>query len=168
MLQLKVKKLDSRATVPTKNHLSDAAFDLYACCWSDIRIESGQTVKIPTQIAVEIPEGYYGQIFDRSSMGAKGIHVHGGVIDGSYRGEIMVCLQNTNLDTEDFTVYHTNGDGETDYNRYKAVDPCRYTIKHGDKIAQMVLLPVPQVEVVEVQELNESDRGVKGFGSSGR
>jgi len=168
MLELKVKKLDERAQLPTKNNISDAGFDLYACCWSDKEIYTGKTVKINTGIALEIPAGYYGQIFDRSSMGAKGIHVHGGVIDSSYRGEIAVCLQNTNIDTEEFTIHSTNGDNEHSYEKYRAIDPDRYTIKHGDKIAQIVLLPVPAVQVVEVTELSDSDRGDKGFGSSGR
>lgn len=156
MLQLKVKKLSSLAKLPTKNHSTDAAIDLYSIDEETIR--SGQTVKIRTGIAVEIPQGYYGQIFDRSSMGAKGIHVHGGVIDGSYRGEIIVCLQNTNLYTY-----------EDDYKSFKFDDtPEFYDIKNGDKIAQMVILPVPELEVVEVEELSSSDRGEKGFGSSGR
>lgn len=96
---------------------------------------------VPTGIAVEIPPGYYGQICGRSGLASKGVFPTGGVIDCTYRGEIGVILN------------------------------CRYpsqVIKRGDKIAQLVILPVPQVEFVEVEELGVSERGEKGFGSSGR
>jgi dUTP pyrophosphatase len=142
MLVLKVKKLKPEAKLPTKNNLSDAAFDLYAS--EGINVPNSQVTKINTGIAVEIPKGYYGQIFDRSSMGAKGLTVFGGVIDSGYRGEVIVCLHNT------------------------AKDFSWHTVSPGDKIAQMVILPVPEMQVVEVQELEESDRGEKGFGSSGK
>lgn len=142
MLELKVKKLNPEAKLPTKNNITDAAFDLYALGYT--HTPGSKVTKISTGIAIEIPEGYYGQIFDRSSMGVKGLTVFGGVIDSGYRGEIIVCLYNT------------------------ADESSWHTVAAGDKIAQMVLLPVPQVQVVEVQELEESDRGEKGFGSSGK
>lgn len=151
-LKLKVKKLHENAKLPTKNSSLDAGWDLYAL--EDVDLVSGKVEKINTGIALEIPEGYYGQIFDRSSMGAKGIHVHGGVIDSSYRGPVMVCLNNTvpsSIKVDDKMWQHVF-----------------YPVKAGDKIAQLVILPVPQVEVEEVEELGSSDRGEKGFGSSGR
>lgn len=152
IMQLKVKKLDSRATVPTKNNPTDAGFDLYAL--EDAALRSGETIKIKTGIAMEIPDGYYGQIFERSSLGSKGIARRGGVIDSSYRGEILVCLHNTNL--------------QHIYGHSPHLESSVYTVAAGDKIAQIVILPVPQMEIVEVNELSESDRGDKGFGSSGR
>lgn len=154
MLKLKVKKLYKDAKLPTKAHSNDGGFDLYSLF--NHRLESGETTKIETGIAVEIPPGHCGFIVDRSSLGSKGVHRHAGLIDESYRGQILVCLNNTNL--PDF--YFVEGDIEVDENTYE--------IKAGDKIAQMLILPVPTVEVEEVTELSDSDRGGKGFGSSGK
>jgi dUTP pyrophosphatase len=163
MLTLKVKKLNPEAKLPTKNNLSDAAFDLYANEYVSLR--SGQATKIKTGIAVEIPDGYYGQIFDRSSIGALGISVLGGVIDSGYRGEIIVCLLNNNLpDCGMKYEYYSTDHYEKEYYSIDSV----HLITKGNKIAQMVILPVPQVEVEEVEELSDSDRGTKGFGSSGK
>src|SRR5208282_4520280 len=99
-------------------------------------------VDVDTGIAVALPEGYYGQIFPRSSLGKKGLQVHLGVIDTGYRGRITVLVYN-----------HS---GQT------------HKILKGDKIAQLVLLPVPPVDVEVVDALPPSLRGAKAFGSSGR
>ena len=140
---LKVKLLSENAKLPTRANKTDAGVDLYAA--QSVMIRPGETVKIKTDIAMEIKDGYYGQIHDRSSMGSKGLKVMGGVIDFSYTGEILVCLCNT-----------SNGD-ESD----------SYIVNKGDKIAQIVILPYESWDVVQVEELNESERGEKGFGSSG-
>jgi dUTP pyrophosphatase len=97
--------------------------------------------KVPTGLYMAIPEGYYGQIFDRSSMGSKGKHVFGGVLDSSYRGNVMVCLYNSGAP---------------------------YWVKKGDRIAQLVILPVPEVKWEVVDKLDNSERGENGFGSSGQ
>lgn len=141
---VKFKKLLPTATIPTKAYPTDAGFDLYAAETAVIR--PGETVKVNTGIACAPPQGYFFKVFDRSSMGSKGILVNAGVIDNSYRGPIIVCL--TNL---------SNGD---DYDTH--------TINVGDKIAQMVLLPSYEVIATEVEDLDESERGDKGFGSSGK
>lgn len=138
-MELNVKRLSPDAILPTKAHDSDAGFDLYASVDAFV---AGSPVKIKTDIAMEIPLGYFGMICNRSSLGSQGLQVYGGICDNAYRGEILIMLA-------------TNHGGW-------------YTIKKGDKIAQMVILPVPQVEVIEVEELGESERGNKGFGSSGR
>lgn len=164
MLKLKVKKLNPKAKLPTKNHITDAGFDLYAV--EDAILYSGTSTKIDTGIAVEIPEGYVGVIFDRSSMGAKGIHRHCGVIDSSYRGPLIVCLNNTNLPQVEYKEHERYY--EVDPHNEVVVNPDIYEVKRGDKIAQMLILPVPAVVVEEVDELGESDRGAKGFGSSGK
>lgn len=148
MLELKVKKLHPDAKLPTKAHASDAAFDLYLCGEDPWQTGNG-TYVLHTGIAVEIPEGYYGQIAGRSSLGKRGYVVLGGVIDSSYRGEVSVLLARMNEpaphNTFPFLVFSP-----------------------GDRIAQLLILPVPQVEVAEVGELSSSERGTGGFGSTGK
>ncbi len=138
--KMKVKKIALSAILPTKHHADDAGWDLYSV--EDGLIPPGQTNAIRTGLSVEIPQGWYGQVKTRSSYGVRGLIVTAGVIDSPYRGEIKVVLINT-------------GNVES---RYKA----------GDKIAQLLLLPVPEVEWEEVTELNNTKRGANGFGSSGR
>lgn len=145
-MELKVKRLTPKAKLPTKAHNTDAGLDLYA----DLSVRHGGVAsttiypdipqKIATGIAISIPDGYCGVIKDRSSMASRGITISGGVIDSSYRGEVMVLL---------------------------TANP-RTEIQHGDKIAQMLILPVPIVEIVEVDALNETTRGEGGFGSTGQ
>lgn len=144
MIQIKFKKLCDGARTPTRAHESDAGFDFYAC--DDGVIRFGGTVctlVYGTGIAVEIPKGYFGAMFPRSSIRDKGLILCNsvGVIDSGYRGEII------------FTFNQTGGS-----KGYSA----------GDKIGQLVILPLPQVELVEVDELSASDRGEKGLGSTGR
>lgn len=148
MLELKVKRLHPDAKLPTKAHASDAAFDLYLC--GDNSWQTGRGVYIlHTGIAVEIPEGYYGQIAGRSSLGKQGYVVLGGVIDSSYRGEVCVMLARMNEPASSSTFPSL-------------------VFSPGDRIAQLLVLPVPQVEVVEVDELSSSERGTGGFGSTGK
>lgn len=143
-ITIKFKKLSKDAIIPTKAHASDIGMDLYAA--QDYRLYHANPTKISTKIACEFPKGVAGLILDRSSMGAKGIKVMGGVIDQAYRGELIVCLQSLQIDD----------------NR-----PCFFDIKKGEKIAQLVLIPSYEVNITETEELNETDRGSKGFGSSG-
>lgn len=148
MLKLKVKKLHPDAKLPTKAYESDAAFDLYLC--GDNSWQTGRGVYIlRTGIAVEIPEGYYGQIACRSSLGRGGYVVLGGVIDSSYRGEVCVMLTRMNE--------------LASHNTHPSI-----VFTPGDRIAQLLILPVPQVEVVEADELSSSERGTGGFGSTGK
>jgi dUTP diphosphatase len=144
---LKIKKLEPHAMLPTVTHPGqDLGFDLYAL--EDAILPPGSVVKLRTGIAGHFDPGHpnvsYGMIYrDRSSMAAKGIAVTGGVIDAGYRGELLVLLTNHNQES--------------------------YSIKAGDKIVQMIPLPVlTQFGVQEVEELSESTRHDRGFGSSGR
>lgn len=153
-MDLLVKKLVASATLPTKAFSNDAGFDLYYSSDSyeldysndvsgrEITIFPNSTIKFPTGISVGIPNGYFGLIKDRSSLGSKGIHVLGGVIDAQYRGEIMVLLVNLGKDT--------------------------YTIHENDKIAQLIILPVPNMVIRELKELPNTLRQSQGFGSTGR
>jgi dUTP pyrophosphatase len=145
---LKVKKLIEDAVVPTRNYANDAGLDLYAV--KDVFVPYEETVKISTGIAVEIPAGYMGQIMPRSSVSSKGLEIGGGVIDAGYIGELQVIMHNlTHPHGQDFT--------------YKS----GYMVRKGDKVAQLVIKKIETPMVVEVNELNESNRSSKGFGSSG-
>jgi len=142
MIQIKFKKLTSTAKTPTRAHESDAGFDFYSCTGPLNHNKPGVVVH-KTGIAVEIPHNYFGAMFPRSSIRDTGLSLCNsvGVIDSGYRGEVV------------FSFYREAGTGG-----YSA----------GDKIGQLVILPLPQVELVEVDELSTSDRGEKGLGSTGR
>lgn len=171
MLKMKYKKLDPQATAPKKAKEKDAGFDLHAL--ADISIPSLPrrllkllvdylpntfsfifskkelqepwqeiiSTKIPTGIALEIPTNHVGLICDRSGLGSKALKTFGGVIDETYRGDVTVCLMN-------FSFFD-------------------YEVKAGDRIAQILILPVASPELEEVQELSSSERGTAGFGSTG-
>lgn len=137
---LKIKRLQSDAIVPTRKE-GDVGYDLYAHRIE--RLDNG-LIKISTGIAIEMPGSFWGKIESRSSMGSKGFDIHGGVIDNGYRGPIICILS-----------YH--GDS----------DPLAL-ISHGDKIAQLVLHYQEPFGIEEVEELSDTERGDKGFGSTGR
>jgi dUTP pyrophosphatase len=139
-MKLKVKKLHSDAKVPTRAHSEDAGIDLYA--FGEHTVEPRGTAKIPLGVAFEIEEGYVGLIWDKSSLGAKSIKTLGGVIDAGYRGEIVVMVHN--LGNE------------------------KYVFEHGHKVAQMLIQKVELCDIEEVEELDTSTRGEKGFGSTGK
>ena len=135
-----VRKMFEGARMPTKGNPSDAGYDLYST--EKIAIPAGLTVLVSTGISMEIPNGYVGLIWDRSSMGVKGIHRHAGVIDSGYRGHIKVCLHNATKET--------------------------YHVESGDRIAQIVIQECPHFELCSADSLDETERGVGGFGSTGR
>lgn len=139
------KKLRQGAKTPVYGSSFAAGADLHACIEEEIVIESKKTEFIPTGIAMEIPEGLVGLIYARSGLACKsGIAPANkvGVIDSDYRGEVLVALYN-----------HSNQS---------------FTIKPGDRIAQMVLAPYIYGEYNEVEELDETQRGQGGFGSTGK
>lgn len=139
-----VKKLRDDAIIPTQGSKYAAGYDLYAAIDAPITIKSEETVKIGTGLAFELPEGFFAGIFARSGLATKqGLRPANcvGVIDCDYRGEVIVAIHN-------------------DSNRNTVIAP-------GDRIAQMILLPYQSMEFTEVNDLNETDRGDGGFGSSG-
>ena len=143
-MKVNIKKLDERAIIPTYGTEFSAGADLYALLDSDIEIPPHGTTFVRTGISVEIPVGYCGLIFARSSMGAKrGLAPANkvGVIDADYRGEIMVTLHN-----------HS----ET----AATVEPC-------ERIAQLAIVPFLKAEFEECDELSDTVRGAGGFGSTG-
>ncbi len=142
---INLKKVNENAVIPTRGSDFAAGYDLYACIDEDIVVKAGETVKIPTGIAVEIPEGYAGLVYARSGLATKkGLAPANkvGVVDADYRGEILVFLHN-----------HSNNDA---------------IIEVKERIAQLVVTPFLSVEFNEVSELSETVRGEGGFGSTGR
>ncbi len=142
--QIKIKKLDERAVIPTYGSDYSAGADIYAFCENNIIINPGETALIRTGFAIEIPVGYGGFIFARSGVASKkGLAPANkvGVIDSDYRGEVVVALHN-----------HSNDS--------KVVEP-------GDRIAQLVIMPFYKAEFVESDSLNDTIRGDGGFGSTG-
>lgn len=148
-MKLKIKKLTDSAIIPTKAHKTDLGYDLYAD--ETVTIQSPEVVKIKTGIVIGFPEGWGGFIKDRSSMASKGFIVSGGVIDNAYIGEISVLISYQNPNKSD-----------------KTCPSSKYIIHEGDKIAQLVLIPATDFPIEEVDDLGETDRGEKGFGSSGK
>lgn len=143
-MEIKFKKLSHKAVMPSKAHKTDAGFDLTATNITTELNECGQLVIVyHTDLALEIPEGYFAQLMPRSSIAKKSLRFTNscGVIDSGYRGEVLGKFIAT-----------------TD------VVPAVY--KAGDKFAQLVVLPVPDVEFVESDNLSESDRADGGYGSS--
>ena len=151
-MNIAIKRLSSTAIIPTRGSTQAAGYDLYACRHGNDNehmdepfvVRSNATIKIPTGIAVAIPDGYFGALFARS-----GLSINGGlrpancvgVIDSDYRGEIIVALHN---------------------------DSCtNQIIHHGDRIAQLVLMKYQPIEFEEVAELDSTKRGIGGFGSTG-
>lgn len=140
-MKIGIKLLNDDSKVPTRANEFDAGFDLYASQDCMIKPQSREVVR--TGISLEIPEGLAGLIWPRSGLSVKqGVDILAGVIDSGYRGEIMVCLLNT-------SVYSVN-------------------ISTGDRIAQILFQQVPSVELSVRQSLSDSERGDKGFGSSGK
>ena len=142
---VRIKKLDDRAVIPTYGSAYSAGADLYAIADEDITIMPGETVLIHTGLSMEIPVGYVGLIYARSGLASKkGLAPANkvGVIDSDYRGEFMVALHNHS------TISHT--------------------VSHGERIAQLVLMPYLAAEFVETDSLSDTDRGAGGFGSTGR
>ena len=160
-MEIKIKRLTPTAQIPKKNFTSDAAFDLYLDApdaiyheWNGgvevkaargIKIRPNETVMLHTGIAMEIPIGYYAAIYARSGLACKqGLRPANctGIIDAAYRGELIVALHNDSAETR--------------------------IVCHNDRIAQMAILPVLDVNLGESDNLSETERGSGGFGSSGK
>ena len=137
---VKVTLLNENAKTPTKAHTQDAGWDLYASEPASIGPKQRHIIK--TDIALEMPSHFAGLIWPRSGLSIKsGIDVLAGVVDSGYRGEIMVCL------------YNTSDEG--------------VQITHGDRIAQIIFQEVPAISLMLREELETSQRGSNGFGSTG-
>ena len=163
---LKVKLLHPDAKLPTVTYAgSDLGYDLYSI--EDVTLEPGVPAKVRTGIAVEGVAGHGFILGDRSSMAARGITYAGGRIDAGYRGEILVCLINTNQPKFHLRCIRNEHGVLTGVALEKTDVSLR--IRKGDKIAQMSpFASMTSGPVVAVEELSASERDQKGFGSSGR
>jgi dUTP pyrophosphatase len=142
MIELPIQKVRPDAVVPSRAYAGDAGLDLAAT--ERIELGPGERAVVPTGLAVAIPDGYAGFVQPRSGLASRhGITIVNtpGLVDSGYRGELKVVLHNTDR-TQPFVV------------------------EAGMRIAQLVVLPIPDVELVEVAELPASERGGRGFGSS--
>jgi dUTP pyrophosphatase len=143
MVQISIKRLDPGLPLPSYAHPGDAGADLH--CAVDVTLQPGERALVPTGIAMVLPEGYVGLVHPRSGLAARhGISIVNapGTIDAGYRGEVSVCLVNTDR-TEPFS------------------------LRRGDRIAQLVVQRVETATFVETEELTESARGAGGYGSTG-
>lgn len=174
-MKIKIKKLNDKAVIPTYAHATDAGLDLTA---TSIKHDFGKDAFIyGTGLAVEIPEGYVGLVFPRSSNRNTEAYMtnHVGVLDSGYRGEVMVCYKNRtatvicdNLEDVITDFYETNHNGfvENMLDDGRRVTKTPYEV--GDRIAQLIIIPYPHIEFEEVDELSNTDRGANGHGSTGR
>jgi dUTP pyrophosphatase len=142
VIRLEIQRLRPEAVIPERAYSGDAGFDLASC--ERVELAPGERATVGTGLAVAIPEGYAGFVQPRSGLAMR----HGialvnspGLIDSGYRGELRVVLLNTDREST-------------------------FTIEPGMRIAQLVVMRLPEIEPVEVDELPESERGVRGFGSS--
>lgn len=143
-VQVLVRRLDPEVPLPSYAHAGDAGLDLYAA--GNVTLKPGERALVPTGVALAIPPGYAGFVQPRSGAAWRqglGLVNSPGLIDAGYRGEIRVVAVNVDLE--------------------EAIQ-----IRRGDKIAQLVILPVAEAELVPVDDLPPSSRGDGGFGSTGR
>lgn len=142
-MEIPLRRLDPGVPVPRRAHPGDAGVDLHAC--RNVLLEPGERAVVPTGIAVAIPEGHAGLVAPRSGLAGRvglGVVNAPGVVDAGYRGEVKVILIN------------------------HGSEPIR--LERGERIAQLLVVPVAGIEFVEVAELPPSARGEGGFGSTGR
>ena len=141
-MKIKIKKLDPTAVIPIYSKAGDAAMDLTAITLTKVDQDTFEYLEYGTGLAFEIPEGYVGLLFPRSSISNSGLILSNsvGIIDSGYRGEIKF--------------------------RFKHIPDTAY-YKPGDRVGQLMIIPYPQVELQESEELSETDRAKGGFGSTG-
>lgn len=139
-LVLSIQRLDPEVPLPSYGYAGDAAFDLYAA--EAVVLAPGDRAQVRTGLALEIPEGYAGLIWDKSGLSHRhGLKTLGGVVDAGYRGEVLVGVVNLGTDP--------------------------YTIERHHKVAQMIIQKIELPTIVEVKDLTQSERGARGFGSTG-
>lgn len=143
-MELKVKKLRPDAQLPRRATPSSTGLDLFACLGADGTVRLDSTPKlIGTGIAIEFPLGYDVQIRPRSGLSSKGVGVTLGTVDSDYRGEVMVTM-------------------------YMMTPGAGFEIRHGDRIAQLVIHKLADVDIIEAADLSTTERGAGGHGSTGR
>lgn len=170
-MKVKIKKLHPDAVIPAYAKAGDAGMDLTA---TSVNVDEYGNICYGTGLAFEIPEGYVGLVFPRSSIFKKGIVLSNsvGVIDSGYRGEVSFKFK-PSFDKAEVVHYPDNPESlglpsdaawyELDGN---GVDN-DFTYRIGERVGQIIIMPYPQIEFEEVEELSETERGAKGYGSSG-
>ena len=138
--KLPIRRLDAAAVLPTRAHEGDAGLDLYGL--EDATIAPGAGTLLRTGVAVAVPAGHVGLVCDRSSLARRGLKTAGGVIDAGYRGELGVVVWN--------------------------ISPEPQHVKKGERVAQLLIIPIATPAPVETDELDSTTRGSGGFGSTGR
>lgn len=156
-MQIKIKKLYKDSVLPTKAHATDAGYDLYAHSKS---YDGDGNVVYGSGVAMEIPQGYVGLVFPRSSNAKKDLLLSNsvGVIDSGFRGEISFKFKAS---------IHVNFVQKL-CGEFCSIVNNPNTYKVGERVGQIIIMPYPEVEFVEVDELSDSDRGTGGYGSSGK
>lgn len=154
-MNLKIKRLTQTAKLPDRAFPTEAGFDLFTD--EAVTIHNGETVAVSTGIALEIPDGYYGRLKARSGLTLNSaLRVQEGTIDSSFRGEIKIIAE-----IKDYEQVVSS------FGYITSSKVANYRIEKGMKLAQLIIQPLPHFEVVEVDELSQSDRGENGFGSTG-
>ena len=139
-MDIQIQQLHSRARLPEYAHVGDAGMDLFSV--ETVNIAAGERTVVPTGLAMAIPEGYVGLVWDKSGIAVtSGLTTLAGVIDAGYRGEIKIAVLNTSKK--------------------------EYVCEAGQKIAQLLIQPVVQPTIVESNDLSVTERGQGGFGSTG-
>jgi len=138
--ELPIRRLDPAAVLPARAHEDDAGLDLYGL--EDATIGSGAGALLRTGVAVAVPAGHVGLVCDRSSLARRSLKTAGGVIDAGYRGELGVVVWNLSRESQ--------------------------SVKKGERIAQLLIVPIATPAPVEKTELDATVRGAGGFGSTGR
>lgn len=178
-MKIHFKKLSSTAITPKKANYNDAGFDLYAD--EDATLAYGETKAIATNIALELPDGYMADVRPRSGLTLNtALRVHYGTVDAGYRGGIGIICENASAENARYSDAYsvaaalgvaTSKDSDkidnlleksNEYNEKSVIG-----IKRGDKIAQLVIQKIPDVQLFEADELNDTARGAGGFGSTG-
>lgn len=172
---IKFKKLSDTAITPTKGHYNDAGFDLYAD--EDVILTHGETRAIATNIALELPDGYVADVRPRSGLTRDtALRVHYGTVDAGYRGSVGIICENASYNMiPDYMeslkkIERSKDEEQALQNMLEAIllaKAMMYEIKRGDKIAQLVIQKIPDVQLIEADELNDTVRGAGGFGSTG-
>ena len=167
MKTLRIKLLSENATIPTRNNPTDSGLDLYAA--EDVIIEPGATVIVKTDIAIELDAGYEAQIRPRSGVTAKTkLRVQLGTVDADYRGNVGIIVDNIALTNTDYMKpFYLGVNSEPVQDAPTNTSVFTYKIRKGDKLAQLVVVPIELPDVEVVDELNDTARGNNGFGSSG-
>lgn len=169
MDKLQIKLLSENATLPTRNHSTDAGFDIYAA--ETIILEPQAKSLITTDIAVNIPKGYVGLLTSRSGVSSKThLVVETGKIDAGFTGNMKINIKNNTQSANCFTSDYVIGVDESQFIPFDngEYEMGTYQVNKGDKLAQLVIVPIVTPELQQVEEFtSESARGEKGFESSG-